>query len=246
MRFIVVLLMLSAVLACSTVPAPVDHRHQPPSRKISTHEVGKGETLFSIAWSYGLDYRALARANRLDSNYTIRPGQILKLTEADTSPAPKPAASAKKGAAPVADSKNKNVPSPIKSTVQSMGEGDVAWRWPVNGKVIEKFSEATSANKGIDIAGSAGEPVRAASGGKVVYAGSGLLGYGLLLIIKHNDRYLSAYAHNSELLVKEGDGVKSGDKIASMGSSGTDKVKLHFEIRRDGKPVDPLDYLPGR
>lgn len=244
MRVVILFTILCGLLSCSTVPAPVDHRQQPPPRKITTHEVGKGETLFSIAWGYGLDYRALARANNLDGNYTIRPGQILTLTESDGPSARKSSTSnATKASASSASSKPAPVPLPV---VKSMGEGEVSWQWPTPGKVIEKFSEATSANKGIDIAGTEGEAVRAASGGRVVYAGSGLLGYGLLLIVKHNDRYLSAYAHNRELLVKEGDNVKAGERIALMGSSGTDRVKLHFEIRRDGKPVDPEDYLPRR
>jgi lipoprotein NlpD len=121
--------------------------------------------------------------------------------------------------------------------------GKLDWAWPAKGKVVAQFSEATSL-KGIDIAGSAGQPVTASAGGKVVYAGSGLRGYGKLIIIKHNDAYLSAYAHNRDILVKEGQQVSKGQKIAEMGNTDTDQVKLHFEIRRQGKPVDPLRYLP--
>jgi lipoprotein NlpD len=111
---------------------------------------------------------------------------------------------------------------------------------------MQAFSESGTVNKGIDIAGALGDPVLAAAPGKVVYAGSGLLGYGQLIIIKHNDQFLSAYAHNRVLAVKEGDDIKAGQKIAEIGASGADKVKLHFEIRRDGKPVDPETYLPPR
>jgi len=118
------------------------------------------------------------------------------------------------------------------------------WVWPSEGKLIAKFSSKTPINKGIDIAGRLGESVHAAAAGSVVYAGSGLLGYGNLVIVKHNDEFLSAYAHNKRLLVKENQQVKAGQVIAEIGSSGTDKVKLHFEIRRQGKPVDPLRYLP--
>ncbi|MEH6344918.1 MAG: peptidoglycan DD-metalloendopeptidase family protein [Bermanella sp.] len=118
------------------------------------------------------------------------------------------------------------------------------WTWPAKGKLIAKFSAKSPANKGIDIAGGLGESVTAAAAGSVVYAGSGLLGYGNLVIIKHNEQYLSAYAHNKRLLVKESQKVKAGQTIAELGSSGTDKVKLHFEIRRQGKPVDPMLYLP--
>ncbi|MDE2585701.1 MAG: peptidoglycan DD-metalloendopeptidase family protein [Betaproteobacteria bacterium] len=122
--------------------------------------------------------------------------------------------------------------------------GDVAWAWPSGGKVLAGFSEGT--NKGLDITGKMGDPVLAAGDGKVVYSGSGLRGYGKLVIIKHDATFLSAYAHNNNILVKEGQSVSRGQKIAEMGNSDTDQVKLHFEIRRQGKPVDPLQYLPKR
>ena len=120
------------------------------------------------------------------------------------------------------------------------------WNWPADGPLISRFQSNGSLNKGIDIAGEMGQPVKAAANGAVVYAGRGLIGYGDMIIIKHDQTYLSAYAHNSRLLVKEGDQVKAGQTVAEMGSSGTDRVKLHFEIRRQGKPVDPLSYLPKR
>ena len=136
-------------------------------------------------------------------------------------------------------------PKPLaKSASVAADDGDkLDWGWPAKGKIVAGFSEATSL-KGIDIAGSAGQPVTASAGGKVVYAGSGLRGYGKLIIIKHNDAYLSAYAHNRDILVKEGQQVVKGQKIAEMGNTDADQVKLHFEIRRQGKPVDPLRYLP--
>lgn len=121
---------------------------------------------------------------------------------------------------------------------------ELAWIWPANGKMIGTFSEAGS--KGVDIAGKAGDPVIASSDGKVVYSGTGLRGYGKLVIIKHNNTYLSAYAHNQNILVKEGQSVSKGQKIAEMGNTDADQVKLHFEVRRQGKPVDPLKYLPPR
>lgn len=124
------------------------------------------------------------------------------------------------------------------------GEDELPWIWPGKGAVIAEFSE--SKNKGVDIAGNAGDTVVAAADGKVVYAGAGLRGYGNLIILKHNNTYLSAYAHNQALLVKEDQTVKKGQKIAEMGSSDTDRVKLHFEIRRQGKPVDPQKYLPNK
>ena len=122
-------------------------------------------------------------------------------------------------------------------------EERVDWMWPAKGKIVTAFSEGASL-KGIDIAGTAGQPVAASAGGKVVYAGSGLRGYGKLIIIKHNGTYLSAYAHNRDILVKEGQQVAKGQKIAEMGNTDADQVKLHFEIRRHGKPMDPLRYLP--
>jgi lipoprotein NlpD len=121
---------------------------------------------------------------------------------------------------------------------------EINWIWPVPGKVLDTFD--ASRNKGIDVAGKVGEPVMAASDGKVVYSGTGLRGYGNLVIVKHSETFLSAYAHNSKLLVNQGDPVKRGQKIAELGSSDADKPKLHFEIRREGQPVDPLKYLPAR
>ena len=124
------------------------------------------------------------------------------------------------------------------------GDGDqLDWAWPAKGKIVTAFSE-TANLKGIDIAGTAGEPVRASAAGRVVYAGNGLRGYGKLIIIKHNATYLSAYAHNRDILVKEGQQVTRGQKIAEMGNTDADQVKLHFEIRRHGKPMDPTKYLP--
>jgi lipoprotein NlpD len=122
-------------------------------------------------------------------------------------------------------------------------EEKVDWVWPAKGKVVTGFSEAASL-KGIDIAGTAGQPVTAGASGKVVYAGTGLRGYGKLIIVKHNGTYLSAYAHNKDILVKEGQQVTKGQKIAEMGNTDAEQVKLHFEIRRHGKPMDPLRYLP--
>jgi len=234
-----------SLFACSgTPPAPVDSRSPPPSSKIKTHVVGKGETLFSIAWAYGLDYKALARANGIDQSYTIHPGQVLKLSEMATSTTSKIIAPAK-----VAVQQKTVTPAKlpaVKPVIKKISDSKVIWSWPALGKVMQGFSESGTVNKGIDIAGKLGEAVVASASGKVVYAGSGLLGYGQLIIIKHSDEFLSAYAHNRVLLVKEGDVVKAGQKIAEIGASGADKVKLHFEIRRDGKPVDPEEFLPRR
>ena len=136
------------------------------------------------------------------------------------------------------------LPAEKKEAIQAEDDERVEWNWPAAGKVIAPFNETSSSGKGLDIGGTSGQPVLAAGPGKVVYSGNGLRGYGKLVIIKHNKTYLSAYAHNHKILVKEGQGVTRGQKIAEMGDSDADQVKLHFEIRRFGKPVDPMKYLP--
>lgn len=135
-------------------------------------------------------------------------------------------------------------PAPATAPEPDKAPGNTAWLWPASGQVIGTFDEGT--NKGVDIAGKLGDPVIASAGGKVVYSGSGLRGYGKLVIIKHDANYLTAYAHNQQLLVKEGDSVSKGQKIAELGSTDADRPKVHFEIRKQGRPVDPLKYLPAR
>ncbi len=237
-KILITLLWLSA---CSTPPqeAPVHSRPPPPPDKISHHTVTRGDTLFSIAWRYGLDYKALARRNNIDSSYRIYPGQRLVL---DTSFKPVAKAQPRK---PVLRSKSQTKSAPPPPRAVPAG-GALTWQWPAGGRLLRRFSPDNALHKGIDIVGNMGEPVVSAAAGTVVYAGSGLRGYGNLLIIKHNQRYLSAYAHSRSLLVREGQRVQAGEKIAEIGSSGTDRSKLHFEIRRNGKPVDPLKYLPKR
>jgi lipoprotein NlpD len=150
-----------------------------------------------------------------------------------------------KTAEPVAPVIAKPETKPEQKPVEpALAADEFVWIWPANGKMIGTFSEGAS--KGIDLAGKAGDPVLAAGDGKVVYSGTGLRGYGKLVIVKHNNTYLSAYAHNQNVLVKEGQGVSKGQKIAEMGNTDADQVKLHFEVRRQGKPVDPLKYLPAR
>lgn len=214
------------------------------------YTVQKGDTLYSIAWRHNWDHHELAAANGIKAPYRIYPGQIIYLNKKPpprTQPAkppvvastPAPSASYKKPA-------NNTKPIQEKLANQRDKRVDMSWRWPTSGPVIERFSVSGIVNKGIDLAGRKGEPVLAAADGKVVYAGTGLVGYGNLIIIKHNETYLSAYGHNSRLLVKEGEWVKAGQKVAEIGSTGTNRDKLHFEIRRNGKPVDPMQYLPKR
>lgn len=263
LRVINILIALLLLSACSSPQqqAPVYDRRQPPAYKIGNHKVSAGETMFSIAWRYGLDYRTLASYNGIGSPYTIYPGQQLRLSPLTASARSATSSSASSASVyssvtvkavpnltykqPEVRSKTPTTYTPAKP-VQSLGYSSSQWRWPAQGRLLNTFSSSQGLNKGIDIAGRLGEPVIAASSGVVVYAGSGIRGYGNLLIIKHNETFLSAYAHNRVLLVKEGEQVKVGQQIAEIGTSGTDRAMLHFEIRRDGTPVDPLGYLPKR
>lgn len=210
------------------------------------HVVRSGETLYSIAWRYGWDYRSLARANDIPPPYTIYPGDRIHLGRS----APGRKAVAKRpdsdGSPDTASKPRGRKPSSTSSSPAPASSGPLSWQWPADGEVVTRFSASKVGQKGIAIAGAEGAPVRAAEDGVVVYRGNGLTGYGNLLIVKHNDRWLSAYAHNRDMVVKEGTVVKAGEKIATMGASGTFRTQLHFEIRRDGKPVDPLPLLPGK
>lgn len=245
-RLIASLLCASLFTGCAGFVS-VDHKFNPQPVDRNIHVVQKSETLFSLAWRYGWDYKALASANNIPHPYTIYPGQQLNINKRNTGST----SAAKSSSKTLTKSKRPKKPQGPSAYKRSPNTPEVAtpnttssWTWPAKGKVIAKFSTKAPTNKGIDIAGSLGESVVAAGAGTVVYAGSGLLGYGNLVIIKHDDQFLSAYAHNKKLLVKENQEVKAGQTIAEIGSSGTDKVKLHFEIRHKGKPVDPLRYLP--
>lgn len=210
-----------------------------PGRNV--HTVTRGETLYSIAQRYGLSVHDLAARNDIPPPYVIRPGQTLRL---DVS-----AAAAAAVRAPSEEGVSRpRTPAPAveqSKTTRERAARVGPWVWPAQGEILERFSP-TGPNKGIDIGGRLGQPVLAAAPGTVVYQGSGLRGYGQLIIIKHDADFVSAYAHNNKIYVQEGDVVKGGQKIAEMGNSGTDRVKLHFEIRYRGVPVDPLDHLPKR
>jgi lipoprotein NlpD len=187
--------------------------------KPEQHIVRKGETLFSIAWRYGKDPGDVARWNRLGDGSLIYPGQVIRLT-------PPPGSSQRLPSIPAQ-------PPP-------------AWTWPTRGKIGVDFGGKPGSGTGILIDGRAGQAIVAAASGRVVYAGGGLIGYGQLIILKHNDTYLSAYGHNAKLLVKEGQSVRKGQQIATMGEGPERKPRLHFEIRRNGEPVNPRRYLPAR
>ncbi len=199
--------------------------------------VRSGDTLYSIAWDVGLDFQTVARWNRINPPYVIKPGQRLRIRPpvSPTKAPDRPRYQAPKTAAP------KTRPPPARRPPSTTR----GWVWPTEGRISAGFSPRAG-RKGIDISGKYGQTIRSAAAGKVVYAGTGLRGYGQLIIVKHDETFLSAYAHNRKLLVKEGSQVARGEKIAEMGSSGGNRVKLHFEIRKRGSPVDPTRYLPKR
>jgi lipoprotein NlpD len=206
------------------------------------YRVNKSETLYAIAWRYRLDYRDLARWNNIPAPYRIYPGQELVLSDPaglpeHRRPQQQTAKTVKTEKTSHSTSGNNAIkPPPVQSPPKK-------WIWPAQGKLLRKFAGERSTSQGIDIGGKFGQDILASADGAVVYSGSGLAGFGKLIIIKHNDTYISAYAHNSELLVQEGQSIQSGQKIAEMGKD-QGSPRLHFEIRRQGKPVDPLKYLP--
>ncbi len=229
------------------------------------YTVRPGDTVMRIGLDTGQAWRDIVRWNNLENPNLIEVGQVLRVTPpvADSVAVAKPvtsssvipvtaapAASAVKPPASAASSAVASpspvaAPTPAPATVPAAnGEDELAWIWPAGGSLLAGFDEAK--NKGLDIGGKAGDAVLAAADGRVVYAGAGLRGYGNLVILKHNNTYLTAYAHNQTLLVKEDQSVRKGQKIAEMGNSDADRVKLHFEIRRQGKPVDPAKLLPAR
>ncbi|MEH6449108.1 MAG: peptidoglycan DD-metalloendopeptidase family protein [Oleispira sp.] len=213
------------------------------------HIVEKGDTLFSIAWTYGWDYHELASTNSIAKPYVIYGGQKIDIANPPLVKKSAIVTSAGKSSKPRPKQEkpaNKTIKAPYKPQNKPSLVTTKGWKWPAKGKVIDRFSAKNPQNKGIDISGKKGESVSAAAAGTVVYAGKGLRGYGNLVIIKHDTKFLSAYAHTSRILVREKEKIKAGQIIAEIGSTGTNRVKLHFEIRRNGRPVDPLQFLPKR
>lgn len=269
-------LLLAGCGSTSLNRAPVEDRRSAPARtamdpntqavkqppgfenagKPGYYTVKPGDTLIRIGLETGQNWKDIRRWNNLDNPNQIEVGQVLRVVPPSTSTSvastgvvtrPVPSSSATAGSVPPAGSASQPAQpaaAPAEAAAAN-GEDVVAWAWPVNsGPVLAGFDEVK--NKGLDIGGNAGDPVLAAADGRVVYAGAGLRGYGNLIILKHNNTYLTAYAHNQTLLVKEDQSVRRGQKIAEMGNSDADRVKLHFEVRRQGKPVDPSKYLPAR
>jgi lipoprotein NlpD len=232
-----------------------------PPYERGTYVVRAGDTLFSIAWQHGVDQRDLARWNGIKNPDLIQVGQRLRLSPptATTTQAksgqPAPAPTSRGSAAGSTDggtSQASGSPASKSAAAKPPAEPPLPnlpppqWAWPVDGQVVTRFGSHEGIATGVGIGGHAGDPVRAAAAGRVVYAGSGLVGYGQLVIIKHNETYLTAYGYNSELLVMQGQDVARGQKIASMGLGPERQPRLHFEIRRNGVPVDPLQFFPGR
>lgn len=258
-------LVATLMVGCASrgrVPPPVEDRRLGASDKLlpGAENAGKpgyytvkpGDTLIRIGMDHGQSWRDIVRWNNLDNPNVIETGQVLRVVPPaqESGVVVRPIASSSAQATPVSPTPAPAATSPAPAAqaapAQPAATADAAeeairFQWPAKGHTLAGFDEAK--NKGIDIAGKAGDPVFAAADGKVVYAGSGLRGYGNLIIIKHNNTYLTAYAHNQALLAKEDQVVKRGQKIAEMGNSDADQVKLHFEVRRQGKPVDPMRYL---
>jgi lipoprotein NlpD len=244
------------------VHAPIPAKRTVASDTASHYVVRRGDTLFSIAWQHGVKYQQLAAINGIRYPYTIYSGQRLRLRPAAAERATAPVKSAAAAASPAEKPQTrpasrpvtKPVVKPVPASVSRPAapapaatiarEYDGKWVWPTRGRLLRRFQPNSTGKKGIDIGGHNEQPVKAAANGKVVYVGSGLVGYGRLIIVKHNENLLSAYGHNSKLLVTEGEHVTAGQMIAKMGSSGTNRTGLYFEIRKDGKPVNPLQYLP--
>ncbi|HCU88490.1 MAG TPA: peptidase M23 [Gammaproteobacteria bacterium] len=202
-----------------------------------SYKVQSGDTLYSIAWRFGLDFRSVKRWNRLSNPHMIKAGQALRLY------AP-PAQLSRPVDALKIDRPTNKLSSKKQLSTPRLASQPIKWFWPASGPI--KAASSVSGAKGIEISGERGAPIKSAADGLVVYSGSGLRGYGALIIVKHDEDFLSAYAHNDKLLVAEGVTVESGQQIATMGDSDAKRVMLHFEIRRNGKAVEPLNYLPQR
>ena len=242
-----------ALLVSACAAGLVGSAFRPPS-----YIIRPGDTLYSIAWRYRIDHEALMRWNGIDDPRSIQPGVRLRLhpvgdqraaSRNETPPTAAACSTASRSRASGSDATRSAATASGTGqgrAAEASGAGPGRWRWPTEGRVVGTFGDGRVAGRGIDIAGSAGQAVEATAAGEVVYSGDGLKAYGLLLIIRHGGDFLSAYAHNAELLVAEGDRVEAGDPVARMGQTNDGQALLHFEIRQSGQPVDPIRYLPTR
>ncbi|NTS78055.1 peptidoglycan DD-metalloendopeptidase family protein [Catenovulum sp. SM1970] len=264
-RAVLLCLLAAGLSACADTPhtpAPVEkvyrgksiHDFEKGSLKQSQYTVKKGDTLFSIAFQAGVDYQKLAKVNKITPPYILSIGQKLSLKTTKNQTVK---SRSNKRKTVKSNPSNKPIKKPLEkpkiqeyransSQKQSGNSGRIVWQWPSKGKIIARFSNKELGNKGLDFGGNRGDKVTAAAEGKVVYAGDALRGYGKLIIIKHSDDYLSAYAHNDKIRVREQQWIKAGQHIADMGSTDTNGVKLHFEVRYRGNTLDPLKFLPKR
>ncbi len=262
-RFLPCVLILAVVTACgpwrpdptverAPAPAPPTETRVPVQPVPPVYEVQRGDTLYSIAFRHGLDWRAVARWNEIAAPYVIRPGQELRLSEPprlaearspsrprEEPPRESPPAAPTHEPAPEPEERS-TTPDDSSASRQVAG---VSWRWPTEGQVVRPFDPAAT-RRGVGIGGQAGQAVVAAADGEVVYSGTALIGYGNLIIIKHSDTLLSAYGHNRRRLVDEGERVRAGQTIAEMGRNEREEDILHFEIRRNGQAENPLNFLP--
>lgn len=243
LRHIGVVILVLVLGACAEFPERGAGGGGSVSVPGGVYMVSRGDTLYSIAWRHNLDYRTVARWNDISAPYTIYPGERIRLSP------PAGGRAARADPAPRQPGGGGGDPprrKPEARTEPTSAERSPSWRWPTDGRISRGFSKTRGGKRGIELAGDDGQPVRAAAAGRVVYSGSGLRGYGNLIIIKHNSRYLTAYGYNRQLLVEEGAQVDSGQRIALMGPGPDDSPALHFEIRVDGNPVDPASVLPAR
>lgn len=234
----------------STVGA-TDKQALPSASNPSFYLVKPSDTLYSIAFRFGLDYKKVAQANNISAPYRIYEGQSIALKEASKTPTARPintkntVSSSSVASSSTVTKVNNNVNLTSANVNSKTVSEPSSWVWPHSGKIVRTFSPNSADQKGIDISGRIGDSVVAATDGVVVYAGNGLPGYGNLIIIEHQNSLLSAYAFTQKILVAEKQKIQTGEKIATMGKSG-DQPGLHFEIRKSGKPVDPVRYLPAR
>ncbi|TVO60655.1 peptidoglycan DD-metalloendopeptidase family protein [Spiribacter vilamensis] len=235
-------LLLLALAGC----AEFDYAADRASRELgvsagtpATYTVREGDTLYQIAFAAGLDFREVARWNGIDAPYVIYPGQRLRLRP--------PSGQSRRSRTAAADPQSRpdSEPAPASERAPTPDRDDPdRWQWPLEGRVVRQYDANAAGKQGIGIAAEPGSPVSASASGNIVYSGSGLPGYGNLVIIKHNERFLTAYGYNRELLVEEGDSVNRGETIARVGASDEHPGELHFELRERGQPVDPTAYLP--